>query len=63
MRLDRERRRTVAQFLNSLAVGTVATLVLAPIAGGTVRPDLAIGAVAVATCCLLVAMWLGGRAG
>lgn len=45
MRLDKEGRRTVAQFLNGLAAGMVATLVLAPLAGGTLRPGLAAAAV------------------
>ncbi|WP_127754364.1 hypothetical protein [Devosia sp. 1566] len=36
MRLDREGRRTVAQFLNGVAVAVVATMLLAPMAGGKV---------------------------
>jgi len=35
MRLDREGRRTVAQFLNSIAVALLSTLVLAPVAAGS----------------------------
>ena len=34
MRFNRETRRTVAQFLNGMAVSVVATLVLAPVATG-----------------------------
>lgn len=41
MRRDREGRRTVVQFLSGLAVGTVATLVLAPLASG--YPQVRIG--------------------
>ena len=37
MRLDREGRRTVAQFLNGIAVAVVATMLIAPIAGGNVN--------------------------
>jgi hypothetical protein len=37
MKLDRESRRTVAQFLNGLAVAVVGTLVLAPAAGGSLQ--------------------------
>lgn len=44
MRRDREGRRTVVQFLSGLAVGTVATLVLAPLASGTLRYELVTGA-------------------
>lgn len=35
MRLDREAKRVLAQFLNALAVALLATLVLAPLAAGT----------------------------
>jgi len=35
MRLDREAKRILAQFLNALAVALLATLVLAPLAAGT----------------------------
>ncbi|WP_332702632.1 hypothetical protein [Devosia sp.] len=36
MKLDREGRRIVAQFLNGVAVAVVATMFLTPIAGGKV---------------------------
>ena len=42
MRLDRESRRTVAQFLNGVAVAVVATMLLAPMAGGKVDIGTAI---------------------
>lgn len=61
MRLDREGRRTVAQFLNSLAVGIVATLILAPVAGGNFRPELAIGAAVTAAICHGLALRVGRR--
>lgn len=51
MRFNRETRRTVAQFLNGVAISLVATLVLAPMAGGQVRP--AAGAFAFAGAMLL----------
>lgn len=60
MRLDRESRRTVAQFLNGLAVGTVATLVLTPLASGTLRYELVTGALVAATVCHVLAL-LAGR--
>lgn len=37
MRLDREGRRIVAQFLNGIAVAVVTTMLIAPIAGGNVN--------------------------
>jgi hypothetical protein len=37
MKLHREGKRTVAQFLNALAVALVATMILAPLSAGTFR--------------------------
>ena len=51
MRLDREVRRTVAQFLNGLSVALIATLVLAPIASGAFQP---IGGFAALLCAVLI---------
>jgi len=59
MRLDKEGRRTVAQFLNSLAVGILATLILAPLASGTLRPALVSGAVVAAAICHILALRAG----
>lgn len=59
MRLDREGRRTVAQFCNSLAVGILATLVLAPLASGTFRLEMVTGAVVAAAICHVVALRAG----
>lgn len=59
MRLDREGRRTVVQFLNGLAVGTVATLVLAPLASGTLRYELVTGALVAAAVCHVLALRAG----
>lgn len=61
MRLDREGRRTVAQFLNSLAVALVATLVLAPLALGTLRPVYAAMATAAALLLHLIAVGTARR--
>ena len=47
MKLDTESKRTVAQFLNALAVALVATMVLAPLSAGTFR----IASAAIAACC------------
>jgi len=51
----------MAQFLNSLAAGMVATLVLAPLASGTLRPELAATAVVGATITHLLALYVGRR--
>lgn len=48
MRLDREGRRTVAQFLNGVAVALLATLVLAPLASGSLHALTAVMAIACA---------------
>ena len=61
MRFDREGRRTLAQFLNSLAVGMLATLVLAPLAAGTLRPGMAMGAMLGAAICHGLALHFGPR--
>lgn len=37
MRFDREGKRTVAQFLNGIAVALLTSLVLAPVAAGSAR--------------------------
>lgn len=50
MKLDREGKRTVAQFLNALAVALVATMVLAPLSAGTFR----IASAAIAACCAAI---------
>ena len=42
---DRESRRTLAQFLNALAVTLLGTLVLAPLAAGSLRAPLAAAAI------------------
>lgn len=63
MRLDREGRRTVAQFLNGLSVGMLATLVLAPLASGTLKPALAVAAGLGAAVCHWLALHLGRRSG
>lgn len=50
MKLDRETKRIVTQFLNALAVALLATLVLAPIASGNLNPAstvMAVGCAAV----------------
>lgn len=46
MRFNRETKRTVGQFLNGVAVALIATLVLAPLAGGQLRPAVAAFAIA-----------------
>lgn len=46
MKLNRETRRTVAQFLNGLAVTILATLVLTPLATENLQPGLSAAAVA-----------------
>ncbi|KQX35355.1 hypothetical protein ASD04_15055 [Devosia sp. Root436] len=61
MRLDREGRRTVAQFLNGLAVAMLATGVLAPLAGGT--PQGAMTAAALIGAALLHLLALATSAG
>jgi hypothetical protein len=38
MRMDREGRRAIAQFLNGLAVAAVSVTILAPLASGTLTP-------------------------
>lgn len=63
MQMDTEGRRTIAQFLNSLAVGIVVTLVLAPLANGTFRPGTATGAAVVSAICHLLALRVGRRSG
>ena len=45
MKLNREGRRMVAQFLNGLGVAVLATMVLAPAAAGNLYPFSAIVAV------------------
>ena len=45
MKLNREGRRIVAQFLNGLGVAVLATLVLAPAAVGNLYPSSAVIAV------------------
>lgn len=44
MRIDREVRRTVAQFLNGLGVALIATLVLAPVATGAFNGSATVAA-------------------
>jgi uncharacterized membrane protein len=45
---DHESRRTLAQFLNALAVTLLGTLVLAPIAAGTLNTPIATAGMAAA---------------
>lgn len=45
MKLNREGKRMVAQFLNGLGVAVVATLVLVPAAAGNLSPSSAVMAV------------------
>lgn len=45
---DRESRRTLAQFLNALAVTLLGTLVLAPLAAGTLNTPVAAAGMAAA---------------
>jgi hypothetical protein len=61
MRFSREGRRTLAQFLNNLGVGMLATLVLTPIAAGTLRPDMAMGSMLGAAICHGLALHFGPR--
>ncbi|KRA42069.1 hypothetical protein ASD80_10100 [Devosia sp. Root635] len=63
MRLNRETRRTAAQFLNGVAVSVVATLVLAPLAGGQARPVVTAIAIAGAMMLHAAAVVIGGRPG
>lgn len=57
MKLERESRRAVAQFLNGLAVAMVAALVLAPFAGGTARWELGAAAILGASICHALALY------
>lgn len=50
MKLDREGRRTVAQFLTGLAIALLGTLVFTPMAGGPVHAGPMVGASAGASC-------------
>lgn len=59
MRLDRERRRTLTQFLNGLAISNIAALVLAPLAAGTLKPAIMIGAIIAAVSLHAVALLVG----
>jgi hypothetical protein len=61
MRLDREGRRVVAQFLNGIAVALVATMVLTPIAGGKVDISTAALGSACALALHAMALVLGAR--
>lgn len=45
---DRESRRTLAQFLNAIAVTLLGTLVLAPLAAGTLRAPVAAAGISAA---------------
>ena len=56
MRLDREVRRTAAQFLNGLAVAVTATLLLTPAAGGATQGPLMVAAVVGAALLHVVAL-------
>lgn len=58
MRPDREIRRTIAQFLNGLAVAIIATLVLAPLAAETLRSHEAAVAIGVAVIIHMIAVRL-----
>lgn len=59
MKLDREGRRTAAQFLNGLAVAMVASLVLAPFGSGTTRWELVLAAMVGASACHALAHYVG----
>lgn len=61
MKLDQDGRRTVAQFLNGIGVATVGALVLAPLASGTPRLELAIAGVIWTLVCHALALFLGRR--
>jgi hypothetical protein len=61
MRLDREGKRTLAQFLNSLAVAFVSALVLVPIAGGSTEPDRVVTAVIAAALLHAAALVISAR--
>lgn len=53
---DRESRRTLAQFLNALAVTLLGTLVLAPLAAGAFETPVAAAAIAAAICLHVAAL-------
>lgn len=61
MGLNREGRRTVAQFLNALAVTLTATLVLAPLAAGHVNVTVAAVALLASGSLHILAILIGGR--
>lgn len=61
MRFDREGRQTLAQFLSCLAVGMLATLVLEPLAAGTFRARMAMGAMLGSAICHGLALHFGPR--
>ena len=56
MRLNRDARRILAQFLSGLAVSSIATLILAPLAAGTTQPATVICALVVAAILCLAAL-------
>jgi hypothetical protein len=56
MRLNRDARRILAQFLSGLAVSSIATLILAPLAAGTTQPATVVGALAVAAILCVAAL-------
>ena len=61
MRLNREGRRTVAQFLNGVAVAMLVTMILAPLAGGKVDVGMATLGGACALSLHAVALFLAVR--
>lgn len=61
MKLDREGRRTVAQFLNSLAVAFVSALVLVPMAGGSIELDRVLTAAVTAALLHAAALMISAR--
>ena len=61
MKLDREAKRIVAQFLNALAVALLATMVLAPLAAGTLYPASAVVAVGCAAMLHAAALLIARR--
>ena len=61
MKLDRESRQTVAQFLNGLAVTMVGALILAPFAVGTMRWGIALAAIFGASICHALALYAARR--
>lgn len=61
MRLDREGRRTLAQFLNGMAVALIAALVLAPVASGTAKLELMWAGLVGASICHALALYAGRR--